>query len=110
MSISELGSDSQFTEIPDPGWSSAPGQGIVSGGHVFRADLGYNRVTAWERLDDALAGVQPDVLLGATGTADTDPDTTQEGLFWPSHLDFDGQRLWVAEYKFSGRVVLFEAR
>ncbi len=108
MSISDLGSDSQFTEIPDPGWSSAPGQGIVSGGHVFRADLGYNRVTAWERLDDALAGVQPDVLLGATGTADTDPDTTQEGLFWPSQLGFDGQRLWVAEYKFSGRVVSFK--
>ena len=38
---------------------------------------------------------------------DVDPDTRSDGLFWPQTLAWDGQRLWVGEYKFSGRVVGF---
>ena len=40
----------------------------------------------------------------------TRPDTTRSGLFWPSTLSFDGRWLWVGEFKFSGRIVGFEAR
>ena len=108
IAVAELDSTATFTEIPDPpNLSTAATQGLVSQGRVFRADQGYNRVYAWRRLEDALAGGQPDALLGATNWNDTDPDTTQDGLFWPTQLDFDGERLWVGEFKFSGRVVAF---
>jgi hypothetical protein len=79
----------------------------VGDGHLFVADLGYNRVACWESLDDALQGREADTFLGAESTDDVYPNVGQDSLFWASTLSYDGARLWCGEYKFSGRTVGF---
>ena len=64
---------------------------------------------ARQDLDAAVAGDDPDAILGAKDLEDTDPDKTKSGLFWPLRVEFDGERLWVGEYKFSGRVLSYQA-
>ena len=71
------------------------------------ADLDFNRVYVWNELQSALDGEQADALLGASNWDDVDPDTAQNGLFWPLRLAFDGSTLFVSEYKFSGRVLSY---
>lgn len=93
--------------LPQGDWSFELGQALACQGHLFLVDHGHHRVYAWESIDDALAGVDAETLLGAEGLDDTSPELTRAGLFWPERLAFDGQSLWVAEYKFSGRVVSY---
>ena len=88
--------------------SSHLGQALAADGHLFVTDFNHHRVYAWEDLQDALDGSPPDALLGASDPDDVDPDTRRDGLFWPNRLAWDGQNLWVGEYKFSGRVVGFQ--
>jgi hypothetical protein len=58
----------------------------------------------------AMAGQAPDVFLGATGENDSGANIGDTGLFWPSELAFEGNALWVGEYKFSGRAVRFSTQ
>lgn len=81
--------------------------GEIAAGHMFLSDQGHNRVLGWKDLDDALSGNAPDVILGAEGYDDVMPNIGVDSLFWAGDLCFDGNRLWVGEYKFSGRVVGF---
>jgi hypothetical protein len=106
--VATLGADAEAQSIPPGDWSSILGQGIVHDGHAFLVDRGFNRVYVWERVEDALAGEPAEVLLGASGWDDTDPGVRQDALFWPDRIAWDGRRLWVGEFKFSGRVVAFE--
>ena len=105
--ISSLSETSDFQEIHFSDTPQMLGHGIVKDNQVFISDLSSHRVLAWQNVDDAVAGAEPDAILGAEDLNDVDPDKTQQGLFWPLRLDFNGERLWVGEYKFSGRVLSY---
>ena len=85
--------------------SRSLGQSIVHDGHLFIIDHGFHRVYTWKHLDDAIIGKVPDAILGASNLSDKAPNIGNDGLFWPKTLCFDGNTLWVGEYKFSNRVV-----
>ena len=107
VKISKLSKDSALKEIQASDKPQMIGHGIIKDGNVFISDLSRNQVLAWQDLNAAVAGEDPDAILGATNLEDTDPDKTNGGLFWPLRLDFDDERLWVGEYKFSGRVLSY---
>ena len=79
----------------------------VDNGHVFVADTGNSQVLVWQDVADAIAGRSADVILGASGASDTQPEITRNQMFWPAASSFDGDYLWVGERKFSGRLVRF---
>ena len=85
------------------------GQAIILDDHVFVADVASHR-SMHGHLDAALDGREPNILIGAKDLDDIDPDKTESGLFWPMHLAYDGTHLYVAEYKFSGRVMRYAVR
>ena len=74
----------------------------------FIADRGNNQIHGWRNISDAIDGNDPDLLLGASNYSDITPETDSDSLFWPATLAFDGSRLWVGEYKFSGRLLGYE--
>jgi hypothetical protein len=78
-------------------------------GHLFVAD-GFNRVHAWRRIEDALAGKWADVVLGENDFDDVKPEIGRNKLFVPAALCFDGSYLWVGETKFSERLLRFSPR
>jgi len=97
-SSSTLGGSSMF---------NLPEGTSVDNGHVFVADTGNSQVLVWRDVADALAGLPADVILGASGASDTQPEITRNQMFWPAASSFDGDYLWVGERKFSGRLVRF---
>ena len=76
-------------------------------GHLFVTDTGNSQIHVWQDVADALAGQSADVILGASGPSDTQPEITRNQMFWPAVASFDGDYLWVGERKFSGRLVRF---
>lgn len=96
--------------------SVAIGQGIgmnlpqgatLADGALFVADTNSNRVLGWSDAADAWAGRRPDLVLGATDLQPRPPAIGRETLFWPGSVAFDGAHLWVAEFKFSNRILRF---
>lgn len=83
---------------------------LVAGGALFVADTPNSRVLVWRRVDEAASGRPPDVVLGENDLQDTTPEIGRNKLFWPGALAFDGTYLWVAEFKFSNRVLRFSVR
>lgn len=61
----------------------------------------------WRKLEDALAGRWADVVLGEEGFEDLQAELGQDKLFWPAGVCFDGSYLWIAEVKFSERLLRF---
>ena len=109
--IETLGAGVQAEEIVQTNFISASrGEAQISGDRLYLVDFGFNRVHVWNDWGDAVGGREPDAFLGATGVGDVTPGISQSSLFWPRRLATAGSRLWIGEYKFSGRVVLFEAR
>ena len=107
VSVSEFSATSTLREIRFSDQPYMIGHGIIKDGQVFISNLSQNQVLAWKELESAVGGKAPDAILGADNIDDVDPDKTRDGLFWPLRLDFDGERLWVGEYKFSGRVLSY---
>jgi hypothetical protein len=95
------------TAVGGGGAFNLPEGTTVDGGHLFVADTGNNRVHVWQDVADALVGKSADVILGASGPSDTQPEITRNQMFWPAAASFDGDYLWVGERKFSGRLVRF---
>jgi hypothetical protein len=84
-----------------------PNQVAVSQGQLFVPQTHLNRVLVWNKIEDAIAGKAPDVLLGKSEPNDVRPRITRDQLFWPSAVCFDGSYLWVGEFKFSDRLLRF---
>jgi len=85
-----------------------PQAATVSHGHLFIADTGFNRVLAWENIEEAMSGKwPPDVILGKTNLDDHHPAIGRNSLFNPAGICFDGNYLWVGEFKFSNRILRF---
>jgi len=79
---------------------------FVDGEHLFVGDTCFNRVFIWSEIPISNEA-SPDIVLGQENFVDTFPHTTRDGLFWPAVLSFDGNYLWVGEFKFSNRLVRF---
>jgi hypothetical protein len=90
------------------GTFNLPEQVIISNGAVIVADTSFGRVLMWSSLLSALAGNSYDIILGENDASDTTPEVAVDKLFWPGALAYDGDWLWVGEYKFSGRIVGFQ--
>lgn len=86
-----------------------PGGCTASHGRLFIGDTSFNRVLVWSNILDAVNGLAPGIVLGATSLslADTTPEIGRDKLFMPAALNFDGQYLWVGEFKFSSRLLRY---
>jgi hypothetical protein len=105
--VDELEGSASGTVLPTGDWSGSLGQAIVADDRVFLVDQGAHRVYAWSSVDLATNGGEASLLLGAADWADRAPAQSASDLFWPRTLAFDGETLWVGEYKFGGRVLGF---
>ena len=88
-------------------WFNLPQAVLASGGHLFIGDTGNNRVLVWNSIDKAVAGENPNIILGEESIDDFIPEIGRDKLFLPAGMAFDGSYLWVGEFKFSGRIVRF---
>ena len=88
--------------------TNLPQSAEVSHGSLFVADTGFSRVLVWKKIEDALSGEQPDVVLGQSNLNDTAPAIGKNKTFWPANTAFDGSFLWVGEFKFSERLLRFD--
>ena len=107
IDVPNMSVDSEIHEISFSNRPQMMGHGMIINGQVFISDLSQHRVLTWTDLERALTNGTPDAIIGAKDLDDTDPDKTKDGLFWPLRLAFDGERLWVGEYKFSGRILSY---
>jgi hypothetical protein len=92
--------------LPQPAMFNGVGRAMATGGHLFVAD-GFHRVHVWRRVEDALAGTWADVFLGERNFDDVIPETARNKTRYPHAVWFDGSYLWVAETKFSERLLRF---
>ena len=93
-----------------PNKFNLPQGALISQGHLFVGDTGNSRVLIWQNIEDAIAGKNADVILGAENLQDTNPEIGRNKLFWPGNLAFDGSFLWVGEFKFSERLLRFSVK
>jgi len=92
-----------------------PQYGVVSQGHLFVGDTGFNRVLIWKNTEDAIAGKNADIILGNPENSSSNlhisiPQIGKNKLFWPATPTFDGSYLWVGEFKFSERLLRFSVK
>ena len=78
---------------------------LVADNHLFICDNNLNRIIAWQSIQDAINGSNPDAVLGQ---AECRPAIGVNTLFCPQGLASHRNRLWVGEYKFSSRLVGFK--
>jgi len=106
----DLSSASKPASVGGQGTFNLPQNAILAGESLLIADTGFNRVHLWKDAASAIKGKKADVVLGNTGPTNAPPRIGRDSLFWPAGLAFDGSRLWICEFKFSGRVLRFDAR
>ena len=104
--IDQLSSSAQPTLLTGAN-VNLPQAALAVDGHLFIGDAGFNRVLVWNNISDAVNGNAPEVVLGEEDLDDHVPETGVDKLFWPAAMSFDGDYLWVGEFKFSGRILRF---
>lgn len=92
------------------GFVNLPEDALVSFGKLFISDTGKHRVLVWDKVEDAISGKNPDVVLGQDSLEGNESRASKFGLFRPASLAFDGSYLWVGERKFSNRILRFSVR
>ena len=107
--VAKLSSTTAGTIVGGIGRFNLPQGACVAGGRLFIANTNFNQVHAWRRVEDAVAGRAPDVVLGDPNNAAA-PRATDRAFFWPGVPAFDGSYLWVGEFKFSGRLLRFSVK
>ena len=80
---------------------------LLKDGKLYVADTCNSRVLIWDSVEDAITGELPSVVLGEKDLVDTTPEIGRDKLFWPAGISFDGNYLWIGEFKFSGRILRF---
>jgi hypothetical protein len=83
------------------------GSALLAGGKLFVTDIGFSKTLVWSQVESALAGRDPDIILGATSLDENRPEIGRNNQFWPSAASFDGSYLWVGEVKFSHRLLRY---
>lgn len=104
--IDQLSSSAQPTLLTGIG-VNLPQAALAVDGHLFIGDTGFNRVLVWNNISDAVNGNAPEVALGEEDFDDIAPEIGVDKLFWPAAISFDGDYLWVGEFKFSGKILRF---
>ncbi|MDH7517522.1 MAG: hypothetical protein QHH19_04175 [Candidatus Thermoplasmatota archaeon] len=80
---------------------------FIDGNHLFVADTNFNRVLIWNNIPSSGSDI-PDIVIGQNSFECTlQPKFTKDGLFFPGGVWFDGNFLWVGEFKFSHRVLRY---
>lgn len=107
--VADLSANSApISSIGGPGRLNLPQAVTVSHGHLFISDTGFHRVLVWESIEDAISGKwPPDVILGKTNLEDHLPAIGRNSFYNPACISFDGNYLWVGEFKFSNRILRF---
>jgi len=90
--------------------TNLPESAFAVSGHLFIADTPSSRVLIWRDIEQAIAGNDPDTILGAETLNDISAEIGRNKLFWPSGLAYDGSFLWVGEFKFSERILRFSVQ
>jgi uncharacterized repeat protein (TIGR02543 family) len=90
-------------------WRFNGPQGVfIFDSHLFVTDLGFNRVLIWNTFpayDDQPA----DVVLGQPDFTTARPGKARDKLYSPLNIWFDGEYLWVGEFKFADRALGYRA-
>jgi len=87
---------------------TGPADVCIFDNHLFVGDHGRARVLVWNTIPTADA-TRPDVVLGQPSFLSKWPHQSRSGLKGANRLCFDGDYLWVGEFKFSDRVLGFRA-
>jgi hypothetical protein len=83
------------------------GGALLAGGKLFVMDTGFSKTLVWSQVESALAGRDPDIILGATSFDENRAEIGRDKQFWPAAASFDGSYLWVGEVKFSHRLLRY---
>ncbi|MBI4910078.1 MAG: hypothetical protein HY820_41050 [Acidobacteria bacterium] len=105
--VENIGRNNQPIRIGGRGVFNLPGDALAVNGMFFVADRSNNRVQVWNRVQDAIVGKPADAFLGANNPQDLRAGLGPTKLFMPGALAFDGNNLWVGEFKFSTRILRF---
>ncbi len=103
------------TTLGGSGKFNLPQSALVSHGHLFVGDTGFNRVLIWKNIEDAIVDKNADVSLGVSNPGrlrpeEPKPEIGKNKLFWPATMVFDGSFLWLGEFKFSERLLRFSVK
>ena len=92
---------------------------VGADGELILSEMNWNQVLYWDSIEDAVEGKKPVVLgfsdknytnreLGVSSNQTTVVVHPSEStMYMQSGLAYDGTNLWVGEFKFSSRLVLF---
>ncbi|KRO38989.1 MAG: hypothetical protein ABR66_06530 [Microbacteriaceae bacterium BACL25 MAG-120322-bin65] len=69
------------------------------------ADTSFHRVQIWDSVDDALNGAEPARIIG--GDLGDRPQTRADRFYFPASVEAVAGHLYVAEFKFSNRILAF---
>ncbi len=81
---------------------------LLAGDRLFVANTFGHNVLSWKDVPSALSGQPPDLVLGQSWPS-RPVMATRSSLVLPGALAHGGGRLWVGEYKFSQRLLRFDA-
>jgi hypothetical protein len=105
--VAKLSADARpAVVLGGPGVFNLPQTAIAAKGALFVADTGFHRVFIWKDIGTAVAKKPADVVLGRGGPG-VPPLPKKDSFFNPSGMAFDGSYLWLAEQKFSFRILRF---
>lgn len=106
--VSRLGAGTAPGRVGGVGRLNLPQMALTVGRRLFIADTAFARVLIWDDIDRALSGQwPPDAILGQKDAVEVGQAIGRDRLFSPASLAWDGEGLWVAEIKFSNRIVRF---
>ena len=87
-----------------------PSDVFIDENYLFVADTSSNRALIWNTIPTT-SDDEPDLVIGQEDfSSQLQPKFTQDGLFMPSGIWFDGSYLWIGEFKFSHRVLRYSIR
>ncbi|MBI4177345.1 MAG: hypothetical protein HY516_03165 [Candidatus Aenigmarchaeota archaeon] len=95
-----------WTGIPQYGRLAGTQGVFIYNSSLFVSDGGNNRVLVWSTFPDN-ENAEPDIVVGQKNFMDNYPSNSQDGMFLPAQVSFDGSFLWVGETKWSNRLLRY---
>jgi len=91
-----------------------PQGATITEGKLIVGDTGFNRVEIWSNIKAAIDGKNPDIIWGWQENAQVSDKATPKigkaDLFWPAVASYDGNYIWLGEFKFSERLLRFSPK
>lgn len=113
--LEELNNSSQPVSLAQITRFNLPEGATLAEGMLIIGDTGFNRVVIWNNVKNALDGKKPDITLGYQESGEMSnesarPKIGKSDLFWPAAAGYDGNYLWLGEFKFSERLLRFSPK